>query len=148
MSQPPESRKNRRRQDRICFRTALTVISLDRNTSDIRPILTEAWTEDISLSGAQIVTKVPLEDGRVWMRFIVPNRPDQLVEAEIVRKTTRAMGNFRRYDQPLYVYGLRFSRIVEEPSVVEWLIGAIRGETPQTVPAVVRAQFEAICGRT
>lgn len=129
MSKPTESRNERRRQDRVCFRTALTIISLDRNSSDVRPVLTSAWTEDISLSGAQIVTKVPLDDGRVWMRFIVPNRPDQLVEAEIVRKTTKAMGNFRRYDKPLYVYGLRFSRIVDEPSVVEWLVGAVRGES-------------------
>jgi hypothetical protein len=134
----------RRQQNRICFRTSLTVITIDPTSNDIRPLLTEAWTEDVSLTGAQILTRVPVREGKVWMRFIMPGSSDRLVEAEIVRRSTKDRGNFRKFPDAMHLYGVKFSKVISEPSVIDWLLSAIHGEPLSEIPEQVQARIQSI----
>lgn len=135
---------DRRDQARVCFRTPVTIVTLDRHSEDIRPILIKAWTEDISLSGTQLMTKDPVEDGKVWVRFIVAGANEKLIEARIVRTIQRNHDTFVKGFERLYFYGLKFCKVIHEPGVIEWLMATIRGETPEQIPARVRRRHRAM----
>ena len=76
------------------------------------------WSEDVSATGARLVTNDPLTGSRVWLKFIGQGQGDSLIEADIMRTESYSHSQFRT-DRIMYSYGVRFRQIMTEAKFLE-----------------------------
>ena len=113
----PESGVNRRRHDRMDYRTAaLVVIPCEDGFRCFR-----CQTDDVSFEGAKLICFEEIPGKVVYLRILMPGLSERFVEAEI--KNQRQISELRigvgRSSR--HIYGVRFRKIVDEPGLVQQL---------------------------
>jgi hypothetical protein len=108
---------NRRRHDRMDYRTAaLVVISGDDGFRCFR-----CQTDDVSFEGAKLICFETIPAKVVYLRILMPGLSERFVEAEIVneRQTSELRIGVGRVSRN--TYGVRFNKIVDDPALFEQL---------------------------
>jgi hypothetical protein len=100
---------NTREHPRSALRTLVTILQENPPHID-RPLPIKAWMEDISASGIQFASDEEISSDRVWVRILLPELQDKLVECHIVRRGEREGDNLPG-GAPGLLYGARFERI-------------------------------------
>lgn len=98
---------NQRQYDRSNVRTLVTVL-VDDDHGRPTPRVFKSWTEDISASGMQIVCHEELPKGRIYVRVLLPELEDKIVECLVVRRGRRRSNSLLKDTGPRFVYGVRF----------------------------------------
>ena len=107
-----------RRQDyRADIRTVVNVYTLE-SLATIPATFMRAWSEDISATGARLMTEGPINADRVWLKFLGQGESDCFIEADIIRRGLIPRSHFRTKDK-LNAYGVRFLRLLSEPEFLE-----------------------------
>lgn len=78
----------------------------------------KAWTEDVSATGARLMTQEPINVKQVWLKFFSPGQSICIIEAEVVRETTGPRNPFRR-NEIVNWYGVRFLKMLTENEFME-----------------------------
>lgn len=102
---------DQRRHDRSNYRTLVTVLTEDDAGRPV-PRVFKAWTEDISASGMQFICNDELPPGRLYVRILLPELEDKIVECDVVRRGRRAATGIIRGSGPRFVYGVRFQSVL------------------------------------
>lgn len=76
-------------------------------------------SEDVSVSGAKLVSTQPIPGDQVYLRFLLPNFGKQFVEAEIVNHSIRERVSMNGTVTKLFVYGVKFTSVVTDENVIE-----------------------------
>ena len=76
-------------------------------------------SEDVSVSGAKLVSTQPISGSQVYLRFLLPNFGKQFVEAEIVNQTVRDRVSLTGTITKQYVYGVKFTSVVTDTEMIE-----------------------------
>jgi len=108
---------NRRRHDRMDYRTAaMVVIAADDGFRCFR-----CQTDDVSFEGAKLICFEAIPANRVYIRILMPGLSDRFVEAEIVndRQSSELRIGVGRVAR--FTYGVRFHKIVDDPALFEQL---------------------------
>ena len=100
--------RERRATERTDCHTVVSVLIPGRTSADGRPRIIKGRSEDVSVSGARIVSLEPISEPRVFLRFLLPTFGDRFIEAEIVTESAREHITIDRGSQKLYAYGVRF----------------------------------------
>ncbi|MCA9055015.1 MAG: PilZ domain-containing protein [Planctomycetaceae bacterium] len=100
-----------RRHRRSNYRTLVTVICDDPSGRPV-PQVFKAWTEDISASGMQFACNEQLPTGRLYVRILLPELEDKIVECSLIRQGQRKSTGVFNAVGPRYVYGVRFHSIL------------------------------------
>ena len=107
-----------RRQDfRADLRTVVNIYTTESCKTSPPPCI-RGWSEDVSATGARLVTNDPLTGSRVWLKFIGQGQDDSLIEADIMRAESFSHSQFRT-DRIMYAYGVRFRQIMTEAEFLE-----------------------------
>jgi hypothetical protein len=101
---------NLRNFPRTTIRTLVTVLCEDPQGNQ-RPVVIKAWTEDISASGMQFACDEELPPGKIYVRILLPDLEDRMIECDVVRAGGRASTGIFRNNGPRYVYGVRFQKV-------------------------------------
>lgn len=125
-----------RRQDfRADLRTIATIyVPSEGDSHRLREV--KAWSEDVSATGARLMTQEPLGAKRVWVKFISTAQPVCIIEAEVMRETTGPRNLFRRNDIVNW-YGIKFLKMLTENEFMELALDQVERLTmgvnaPQT----------------
>ena len=102
---------DQRRHDRSNYRTLVTVLTDDASGRPV-PQVFRAWTEDISASGMQFVSNEELPEGKLYVRILLPELEDKIVECVVVRRGRCAPTGIILSVGPRYVYGVRFQSVL------------------------------------
>lgn len=105
----------RRRDHRAQLRTVVNIYTPQTMKQD-PPEFIRAWSEDISATGAKLITKEELLDKSFWLKFLVPGRAPCYIQAEVMRGEQAARGI---KSQSMHWYGVRFMRLLSEPEFME-----------------------------
>jgi len=120
-----------RRQDlRAQLRTVVNIYTDETMAKDPMEFI-RGWSEDVSATGAKIITADPLEEKRVWMKFLMPGSEPCFIEAEIMRGDQIAKGPFQA--RAMNWYGVRFQRLLSEKEFMELAMSYI-GKLTAAVP--------------
>jgi PilZ domain len=107
-----------RSANRVGVRTPVVVYYLDPRGQMVR---CRAWTDDLSSTGARITTEHPLSASQFYMRVMLPNLKDQVIQCALAReiRAKRDFGNM--FDIRRSYYGVQFVGLadVEALSQVE-----------------------------
>ena len=101
---------NQRLHSRSPLRTLVTVLCNDVDGC-VRPAVYKAWTEDISASGMQFACNEDLRVNQLFVRILLPELEDKILECEVVRRRQRESTGLLKNIGPRYVYGVRFQRV-------------------------------------
>ena len=108
---------DRRKNFRADLRTVVNVFTPD-SLSTTPATFQRAWSEDISATGAQLISESEIEPNKVWLKFLAQGKDDCVIEAEIVRRGMVPRSHFRTRDK-LHAYGVRFVRLLSESEFLE-----------------------------
>ncbi|RLS56444.1 MAG: PilZ domain-containing protein [Planctomycetota bacterium] len=111
------SSSDRRRDFRADLRTVATLYLPEAGGSH-RMREVKAWTEDVSATGARLMTQEPINVKQVWLKFFSPGQSICIIEAEVVRETTGPRNPFRR-NEIVNWYGVRFLKMLTENEFME-----------------------------
>lgn len=100
-----------------------------------------AWSEDVSATGAKLITTDPLEEKNVWLKFLMPGSEPCFIEAEVMRGEALTKGPFQA--RAMNWYGVRFTRLMSENEFMELAMTHI-----QRLTAGVAQEDEAVDERT
>jgi len=107
-----------RRQDfRADLRTVVNVYTPE-SLATIPATFMRAWSEDISATGARLITEGPISADRVWLKFLGQGESDCFIEADIIRRGLIPRSHFRTKDK-LNAYGVRFLRLLSKSEFLE-----------------------------
>jgi c-di-GMP-binding flagellar brake protein YcgR len=113
-----ETGEDQRQFERTSFRASATIYVPDADAEgNYRTI--RAWTDDVSASGANILTEGPLGDTRFCIRILMPGLEEQLIECECVRhgKTqTKTLSNLQEITR--YSSGVEFVGVCNDPKLL------------------------------
>ncbi len=87
-------------------------------------------SEDVSVTGAKLVSRQALAGTRFYLRFLLPNFGKQFVVAEIVNQTIRKRVSLTGDVSQMFVYGVKFTGVVTDENVIKPL-QALMGVSPQ-----------------
>ena len=124
---------DRRMNFRADLRTVVNVYTPD-SLSTTPPSFARAWSEDISATGAQLISDNEIESDKVWLKFLAQGKDDCFIEAEIVRRGMVPRSHFRTKDK-LHSYGVRFLRLLSESEFLELSLDQIERVTSNLTPA-------------
>lgn len=96
---------------RVGVRTPVVVYSRNKNGNWIR---SRAWTDDLSIVGARITSEVQLDDSEVWLRIMLPDLKDQVIQSEVVREVPPPSDSLKIVDIRRSYYGIRFVGLADE----------------------------------
>ena len=96
---------------RVGVRTPVVVYSRNKNGNWIR---SRAWTDDLSIVGARITSEVHLDDSEVWLRIMLPDLKDQVIQSEIVREVPPPSDSLKIIDIRRSYYGIRFIGLADD----------------------------------
>ncbi len=82
------------------------------------------WSEDVSATGARLVTNDPIVGSRVWLKFLAQGQSECFIEADIVRVNSYSHSQFRS-DRIMYSYGVRFRQLLTETEFMELALDQI-----------------------
>lgn len=116
----------RRSAERIGCHTVVTAITPHNGTSDDEVEVLKAYSEDVSVSGARVISKVPLPTARLFLRFLLPDFGDRYVEAEVVTQSQRERHLLPMKPQKEYVYGVRFTGVMTDATTMDCKVAASR----------------------
>jgi hypothetical protein len=111
---------NRRRHERLEFRTAVTAIV---GTPGAFHCL-RCQTDDVSFEGARLVCFESIPRQPLYLRILMPGLSERFVEAEIVNERAYSDLRFGGGAKSRYIYGVRFRRIVVDESLLNELRSA------------------------
>ncbi len=106
---------------RIDFRAELrTVVNIytEESRQAAPAQFMRGWSEDVSATGARLITIEPISGTRVWLKFLAQGQDHCFIEAEIVRAQQFPRSQFRANDM-MNSYGVRFSRLLSEQEFLE-----------------------------
>ncbi len=126
---------------RIDFRAELrTVVNIytEESRQAAPPQFMRGWSEDVSATGARLITIDPISGTRVWLKFLAQGQDHCFIEAEIVRAQQFSRSQFRSNDM-MNSYGVRFSRLLSEQEFLELSLDQVErltaGLKPNAAPA-------------
>lgn len=96
---------------RVGVRTPVVVYSRNKNGNWVR---SRAWTDDLSNQGARITSEVQIDDSEVWLRIMLPDLKDQIIQSEIVREVPPPSDSLKIADIRRSYYGIRFLRLADD----------------------------------
>ncbi|MFO1005977.1 MAG: PilZ domain-containing protein [Planctomycetaceae bacterium] len=124
---------DRRRNFRADLRTVVNVYTPE-SLSTTPPTFLRAWSEDISATGARLISESEIEPEKVWLKFLAQGKDDCVIEAEIVRRGMVPRSHFRPKDK-LHDYGVRFLRLLNESEFLELSLDQVERVTTSRDPA-------------
>ncbi len=132
---------------RIDFRAELrTVVNIytEESRQATPPQYMRGWSEDVSSTGARLITNDPISGTRVWLKFLAQGQDHCFIEAEIVRSQQFSRSQFRANDM-MNSYGVRFSRLLSEQEFLELSLDQVErltsGLKTSTVPTPTALAF-------
>ena len=132
---------------RIDFRAELrTVVNIytEESRQSSPPQYMRGWSEDVSSTGARLITNDPISGARVWLKFLAQGQDHCFIEAEIVRAQQFSRSQFRANDM-MNSYGVRFSRLLSEQEFLELSLDQVErltsGLKTSTVPTPTALAF-------
>ncbi len=108
---------DRRRDFRAELRTVVNVYTSETLATE-PPTFLRAWSEDVSATGARLISLVPIPGSRVWLKFLAQGQGECFIEADIVRAWSVNRHHFRT-NEKMNSYGVRFLRLMTEPEFME-----------------------------
>jgi hypothetical protein len=106
---------DRRGEPRFLYQTVATTIDADAGDAQAE---IKCWTRDLSPSGARIMSLEPIFGNTIRLKLMLPKLGQRLIEAEIVSRSTELQSDFHnRNSRTLYLYGMRFTKVLGGPSV-------------------------------
>ena len=102
-----------------------------------------AWSEDISATGARLISQEPISSDRVWLKFLGQGQGDCCIEADIVRRGLIPRSHFRTQDK-LNAYGVRFVRLLSEQEFLELSLDQVERLTTESEPASSKAKKQVV----
>jgi len=132
----------RRRDHRAQLRTVVNIYTEASMAKD-PPEFVRGWSEDISATGAKLITVDPIQDKNLWLRFLLPGQPPCFIQAEVMRGEQAERG-FK--SQAMHWYGVRFQRLLSEKEFMELAMTHIErltsglSQNPLAEPAAAHAQ--------
>ena len=126
---------NRRVDIRADLRTVVFVYTPETGATT-PPTFMRAWSEDVSATGARLITEEPIKGTRVWLKFIAPGQSVCIIEADIVRAWLVNRSQFRTQEK-LNSYGVRFVRLLNQADFMELVldhVGQLTADVPVTPP--------------
>lgn len=124
---------DRRRNFRADLRTVVNVYTPE-SLSTTPPTFQRAWSEDISATGARLISENAIDPDKVWLKFLAQGKDDCVIEAEIVRRGMVPRSHFRPKDT-LHAYGVRFLRLLNEAEFLELSLDQVERVTTSLDPA-------------
>ncbi len=124
---------DRRRNFRADLRTVVNVYTPD-SLSTTPPTFQRAWSEDISATGAQLISEGEIEPDKVWLKFLAQGKDDCFIEAEIMRRGMVPRSHFRTKDK-FHAYGVKFLRLLSESEFLELSLDQVERVTSILSPA-------------
>lgn len=76
--------------------------------------MVKAWSDDLSPSGARLLTTEPINASEYYLRVILPGLKDKFFVGQTVRTSTSVQPLLNADDQVLFTYGVRFIGICPE----------------------------------
>jgi hypothetical protein len=116
----PADGANRRRHDRIDYRTAAVAII---GTPDQFRCL-RCQTDDVSFEGARLICFEPLNSQSIYLRILMPGLSERFVEADVVNEREVSELRFGVGLASRYLYGVRFRRVITDATLLEQLRNA------------------------
>jgi len=101
---------NRRRHERIDFRTA--AVAIIGEADQFRCV--RCQTDDVSFEGARLICFEQLPSSQVYLRILMPGLSERFVEADIVNERQISELRFGVGLEARYLYGVRFRRVVTD----------------------------------
>lgn len=117
LAQSPTSGDNRRRHDRLDFRTA--VVAIVSEPTGLRCI--RCQTNDVSFEGARLVCFEPIPTKLVYLRILMPGLSEKFVEAEIVNQRVHSDLRIGTGRVSRHIYGVRFVRLITDAALLDQL---------------------------
>lgn len=117
---------NRRRHERVDFRTAAVVII----ATDDRLRCVRCQTDDVSFEGAQLISFEPLRAQSLYLRILMPGLSERFVEADVVNEREISELRIGVGRQSRFIYGVRFRRVVADKVLLDQLHAASRPPHP------------------
>ena len=102
-----------------------------------------AWSEDISATGARLISQEPITSDRVWLKFLGQGHGDCFIEADIVRRGLIPRSHFRSQDK-LNAYGIRFVRLMSEQEFLDLSLDQVERVTSRLAPNSAPAKKQAV----
>lgn len=127
----------RRIDHRAELRTVVNIYT-EESRQATPPQFTRGWSEDVSATGARLITNDPIVGTCVWLKFLAQGQDHCFIEAEIVRAQQFPRSQFRNNDM-MNSYGVRFSRLLSEQEFLELSLDQVErltaGLMPNATPA-------------
>ncbi len=98
---------NRRDFDRKEFRTAGTAFLLAEDSRDTGHAV-RVWTRDVSVSGARLSSNEEIPPRKFYLKLLLPQLKDQLLECEIMNRDEKARVGINGKERREFLYGIRF----------------------------------------
>ncbi len=114
-----EDRRISPRQD--CHTLVTAVTSQHPDESDGWRVM-KVHSEDVSVSGAKLISTHPLPGRDLYLRFLLPNFGKQFVEAKIVNQSMRKRVALTGGSTDLFVYGVKFVGVVSDVNIIRPLM--------------------------
>lgn len=114
---------DRRIDYRADLRTVVNIYTVESRKAS-PPQCMRGWSEDVSATGARIVTNDPILGSLVWLKFLGQGQSECFIEADIVRANSFSHSQFRS-DRVMYSYGVRFRQLLSETEFTEMALDQI-----------------------
>ena len=111
---------NRRRHDRLDYRTA--VVAIVSEPAGLRCI--RCQTNDVSFEGARLICFEALPTKTVYLRILMPGLSEKFVEAEIVNQRMQSDLRIGTARVSRHIYGVRFLRLIADAAMLDQLHAA------------------------
>lgn len=135
---------DRREDFRADLRTVVNIYTPEsRQATPPQPM--RGWSEDVSATGARIVTNDPILGSLVWLKFLGQGQSECFIEADIVRANSISHSQFRS-DQMMYSYGVRFRQLLSESEFTEMALDQIERLTAGLKPCAPAPQMALSVG--
>jgi len=131
---------------RIDFRAELRTVVKVYTTQSLETTpatFLRAWSEDISATGARLISQEPVTGDRVWLKFLGQGQGDCFIEAHIIRRGLIPRSHFRPQDK-LNAYGVRFVRLMSEQEFLELSLDQVERVTSKLAPFPASAKKLAV----
>ncbi len=103
--------------ERVAVRTSAIAYDLVPQTNRVRSV--RAWTDDLSPSGAKLVTEKPLSGEPFWLKVMLPELANQVFVCRIARKgrsLVKTLANLE--DVERHTYGIEFTGVASPEELV------------------------------
>ncbi len=114
-----------RLEERIDFRTTGSIYPLGSEGTDPVSAPMKIWTVDVSTTGVQVRSYSELDSNckRVLVRLIMPEMKGTLIEGTVIHAKQETATFLNGKEKDSYLYGLQFTRLVEEKTIPKELLG-------------------------